>query len=125
MKTMNAAEIAEVLVARCQEGKYVEAITELYAPDVRQFENGFEVPGGRDASVAACRGWVTSRVIHRNTILGTHVTDDAVILEMEYDVTPHAANEQRQQWREAAVYRIGGGKITDVRFYYKPPATSA
>ena len=78
-----------VLVTRCREGKYVDAITELYAPDVRQFENGFEVPGGRDASVAACRGWVTSRVIHRNTILGKHVTDDAVILEMEYDVTPH------------------------------------
>ena len=79
-------------------------------------------PSG-DASVAACRGWVTSRVIHQNTILGKHVTDDAVILEMEYDVTPHAT-KQRQQWREAAVYRVSGGKITDVRFYYKPPVAA-
>ena len=120
---MDTAKIAELLVTRCREGKYVEAITELYAPDVRQFENGVEVPGGRDASVAACRGWVTSRVIHQNTILGTHVTADAIILEMEYDVTPHATNPQRQQWREAAVYSVAGGKITDVRFYYKPPAS--
>jgi len=121
--TIDASEIAERLVKRCREGKYVEAITELYAPDVRQFENGFEVPGGRDASVAACRGWVTSRVIHQNAILGKHVTDDSIILEMEYDVTPHAT-KQRQQWREAAVYRIAGGKIVEVRFYYKPPAVS-
>ena len=34
---MNAAEIAERLITRCREGKYVEAITELYAPAVRQF----------------------------------------------------------------------------------------
>jgi len=121
--TIDASEIAERLVKRCREGKYVEAITELYAPDVRQFENGFEVPGGRDASVAACRGWVTSRVIHQNAILGKHVTDDSIILEMEYDVTPHAT-KQRQQWREAAVYRIADGKIVEVRFYYKPPAVS-
>jgi hypothetical protein len=120
---MKASEIAELLVTRCRDGKYVEAITELYAPAVRQFENGVEVPGGRDASVAACRGWVTSRVIHQNAILGKHVTDDAVILEMEYDVTPHAT-KQRQQWREAAVYRVSGGKITDVRFYYKPPVAA-
>lgn len=120
---MNTAEIADLLVARCREAKYVEAITELYAPDVRQFENGFEVPGGRDASVAACRGWVTSRVIHQNAILGKHVTPDAVILEMEYDVTPHDT-KQRQQWREAAVYRVTGGKISEVRFYYKPPVPS-
>jgi hypothetical protein len=118
----STAEVAESLDTRCREGKYVDAITELYAPDVRQFENGFEVPGGRDASVAACRGWVTSREIHRNTILGKHVTHDAVILEMEYDVTPHDT-KTRQQWREAAVYRVVGGKITEVRFYYKPPVT--
>jgi limonene-1,2-epoxide hydrolase len=122
MTTMNAAELAELLVTRCREGKYVEAITELYAPDVRQIENGFEVPGGRDACVTACQGWVASRVIHQNAILGKHVTDDAVILEMEYDVTPHDT-KQRQQWREAAVYHVAGGKITEVRFYYKPPAS--
>ena len=119
---MDTSEIAEFLVTRCREGKYVEAITELYAPAVRQFENGVEVPGGRDALVAACRGWVASRVIHQNAILGTHVTAAAIVLEMEYDVTPNAT-QQRHQWREAAVYRVAGGKITDVRFYYKPPAS--
>lgn len=118
---MDTAKIAELLVTRCREGKYVEAITELYAHDVRQFENGVEVPGGRDALVAACRGWVASRVIHQNAILGKHVTDDTVVLEMEYDVTPNAT-QQRHQWREAAVYHVAAGKITDVRFYYKPPA---
>jgi ketosteroid isomerase-like protein len=66
---------------------------------------------------------VTSRVIHQNAILGKHVTPDAVILEMEYDVTPHDT-KQRQQWREAAVYRVTGGKISEVRFYYKPPVAS-
>ncbi len=118
---MDASEIAEQLVRRCREGKYVEAITELYAPNVRQFENGTEVPGGRDAIEEACRGWVASRVVHQNAILGKHVTDDAIVLEMEYDVTPHD-NKRRHQWREAAIYLVTDGKIGEVRFYYRPPA---
>jgi len=117
---MDTSEIAELLVRRCREGKYVEAITELYAPNVRQFENGVEVPDGRDAIEQACRGWVGSRTIHQNAILGKHVTGDAIVLEMEYDVTPHDT-ERRQQWREAAIYRVTDGKIGEIRFYYKPP----
>ena len=119
---MDVEEIAEQLVRYCREGKYVEAITAFYAPNVRQFENGVEVSGGRDAIEEACRGWVASRVVHQNDILGKYVADDAIILEMEYDVTPHDT-KRRHQWREAAIYRVSGGEITEVRFYYKPPAT--
>ena len=118
---MKTADVAKRMVDLCRAGHYVEAITELYAPDVRQFENGVEVPGGREGLLAACRGWIASRTIHGNTIHGVHVTPDALVLEIEYDVTPHVTNEQRQQWREAAIYRIADGTITDVRFYYKPP----
>ena len=118
---MDASDIAERLVAFCREGKYVDAIAELYAPNVRQFENGTEVPGGRDAIAEACRGWVASRVIHQNAILGKHVSADAIVLEMEYDVTPHDT-KRRHQWREAGIYRVTDGKISDVRFYYQPPS---
>lgn len=39
---MDTAEIAERLVRHCRDGNYVDAIAELYAPNVRQFENGVE-----------------------------------------------------------------------------------
>lgn len=120
---METADIAKRMVDLCGAGQYVEAITELYAPDVRQFENGIEVPGGREGLLAACRGWIASRTIHGNTILGVHVTPDTLVLEIEYDVTPNDT-KRRHQWREAAVYRVAGGTITDVRFYYKPPTGS-
>ena len=118
---MTPQAIADRLAALCRAGRHVEAINELYAPDVRQSENGAEPSVGRDGIVKACQGWLDSRVLHSTDVLGTHVAADAIVLELRYDITPHATKE-RMQWCEAGVYRIANGKITDVRFYYKPPA---
>ncbi|MBI3767675.1 MAG: nuclear transport factor 2 family protein [Deltaproteobacteria bacterium] len=118
---MTTREIADHLVALCRARKYREAILELYAPDATQSENGQSISGGRDALVAACKGWEESRIVHGTEILGVHVGPDSVVVEMRHDVTPHAT-KQRNQWSEAAVYRVRDGKITDVRFYYKPAA---
>ena len=116
---MTMREIADRLVALCRAGKYRDAITELYAPDVTQSENGQAIPGGRDALVAACKGWEESRVVHGTEILGVHVSPESIVVEMRHDVTPHAT-KQRNQWSEAAIYRVRDDKISDVRFYYKP-----
>jgi ketosteroid isomerase-like protein len=118
---MTTREIADRLVALCRTGKYREAIIELYAPGTTQSENGQAIPGGRDALVAACKGWEESRTVHGTEILGVHVGPDSVVVEMRHDVTPHATKE-RHQWSEAAVYRVRDGRVTDVRFYYKPAA---
>lgn len=116
---MTTREIADRLAELCAAGRYRDAITELYAPDVTQQENGQPIPGARDALVAACKGWEESRVVHGTEILGVHVAPDAFVIEMRHDVTPHAT-KHRHQWSEACVYRVRGGKIVDVRFYYKP-----
>jgi ketosteroid isomerase-like protein len=116
---MITSEIADRLVALCRAGKYRDAITELYAPEVTQAENGQTIPGGRDALVAACKGWEESRIVHGTEILAVHVAPESFVVEMRHDVTPHAT-KQRNQWSEAAIYRVRGGKIVDVRFYYKP-----
>jgi ketosteroid isomerase-like protein len=118
---MTTREIADRLMTLCLAGKYVDAITELYASDVQQYENGERAPGDRDALVKACQGWLDSRTLHGSEVLGAHVGADSIVLELKYDVTPHATKE-RIQWSEAAVYRVRQGKIADVRFYYKPPA---
>ncbi len=112
-------EIADRLAELCTTGRYRDAITELYAPDVTQSENGQPIPGGRDALVAACKGWEESRVVHATEIPGTHVGPDSFVVEMRHDVTPHST-KTRNQWSEAAVYRVRNGTIVDVRFYYKP-----
>ena len=118
---MTTRQIAERLVTLCRAGQFVEAIRELYAPDVRQSENGAAPGTGRDQLAQACQGWLDSRVLHGMELLGVHVADDSFVLELRYDLTPHATNE-RLQWCEAAVYRVRDGRISDVRFYYKPPA---
>ena len=115
-------EIAERLVTLCRAGKYRDAITELYAPDATQSENGEPIPGGRDALIRACKGWEESRVVHGTAILGVHVAADAFVVEMRHDVTPHAT-KRRNQWCEAGVYRVRDGAIADVRFYYRPAET--
>jgi ketosteroid isomerase-like protein len=113
-------EIADRLAELCAGGRYRDAITELYASDVTQLENGEPMAGGRDALVEACKGWEESRVVHGTDILGTHAAPHAFTVEMRHDVTPHAT-KKRGQWSEAGVYRVRNGKIVDVRFYYKPP----
>ena len=118
---MESRQVADRLVALCRAGKFVEAIEELYADDVRQHENGGEPIVGRGQLVKACQGWLDSRIVHSTEFLGTHVAGNTAVLEMKYDVTPHASGK-RHQWCEAAIYRVADGKITDVRFYYKPPA---
>ena len=119
---MTTREIADRVAALCKAGKYTDAIDELYAPEARQYENGDEIPGGRAALAKACRGWIDSRVVHGTEPLGVHVGTDTFVIEMRHDVTPHAT-KQRNQWSEAAVYRVQNGKITEIRFYYKPPAS--
>jgi hypothetical protein len=116
---MTTREIAGQLAELCAAGRYRDAITELYALDVTQSENGQSIPGGRDALVTACKAWEDSRVVHSTEILGTHVASDSFIVEMRHDVTPHAT-KMRNQWSEACVYRVRSGRIVDVRFYYKP-----
>ncbi len=117
---MTAREVADRLVALCRERGFVAAIEELYAVDVRQYENGTALPADRQGLVRACQGWLDSRVLHGMEILGVHVGTDAFVIEFRYDVTPHATKE-RSSWCEAGVYRVSNGKIADVRFYYKPP----
>ena len=116
---MSTREIADRLAELCAAGRYRDAIVELYAPDVTQAENGQAIPGGREPLIAACKGWEESRTVHGTEILGTHVGPDSFVIEMRHDVTPHAT-KVRNQWSEAAVYRVRRGQIVDVRFYYKP-----
>ncbi len=115
-------EIADRLVALCREQRFVAAIEELYAADARQFENGTALPADRRGLVQACQEWLDSRDLHALEILGVHVGAEAFVVEFRYDVTPHAS-KQRYSWCEAGVYRVKDGKIADVRFYYKPPAS--
>lgn len=116
---MTTQQIADRLVSLCRDGKWVDAITELYAPDVRQQENGVALPTDRAGVVEACKGWVGSREIHGTEALSTHVGPSSFVVEWRYDVTPHATG-QRYQWAEGAFYGVRDGRISDVRFYYKP-----
>ena len=118
---MTTKEVADQLIAFCRAGKFVEAINELYAADVKQSENGTPAPSGRDELAKLCQGWLDSRVLHGTEFLGTHVGPESFVVEMRYDVTPQST-KQREQWSEAGVYRVRDGRITDVRFYYRPPA---
>jgi hypothetical protein len=91
---MTTREIADRLAELCAAGRYRDAITELYAPDVTQQENGQPIPGARDALVAACKGWEESRVVHGTEILGVHVAPDAFVIEMRHDVDLTASNRE-------------------------------
>lgn len=118
---MTTQQIADRLASLCRARKYVDAITELYASDVSQSENGAPPLTGRDQVTRLCQGWVDSRIVHGTEILGTHVGADSFVVEMKHDVTPHET-KQRNQWSEAGVYRVRDGRIAGVSFYYKPPA---
>lgn len=121
---MTCSEIADQLLTLCRSGQFVRAIDTLYAEDVRQHENGVVLSADRSALAKSCQAWLDSRTVHAADVCGVHVGPDSFVIEFEYDVTPHDTRV-RAPWREAAIYRVRGGRIADVRFYYAPPVASA
>lgn len=121
---MSVQEIAEKLVALCNEGRSEEAVQELYADDVISIE-GADTPDmpARMEGVAAVRQknqwWFANHDVHAIVASGPFIghRDDQFAVQFDIDVTPTGG--ERYRMTEVALYTVRGGKIVQEEFLYQ------
>ena len=122
---MDTKQVADQLVTLCRENKNLDAISQLYSPNIVSKEA--QAPEGMPAEmqgIDAIRGknewWVNNHQIHSAETQGPYVNGDRFAVVFDYDVTPTAGPMagQRMQMKEVAVYTVDNGKIVHEEFLY-------
>ena len=118
---MNTQEIANKLVQYCREGKFAEAIKELYSDNIVSLE-----PKGSRAERVEGKAAVTEKTnqfmqmieqFHGSKISEPLVTGNYFACVMEMDVTMKGMG--RVPMNELCVYEVKDGKIVTDQFFFE------
>ena len=119
---MTTAEIAKQYVALCHDGKFLQALEELYAEDIVSVEamdlgSSPRELHGKNAVRDKNTWWFDVNDLHRATITGPFLSPErfAVIFSLDWTVK---STGERRHFDEVAVYTVAGGKIVHEEFLY-------
>jgi ketosteroid isomerase-like protein len=119
---MTTKEVADKVVALCSQGKFNEAVDQLYSPDIVSMEAGAP-PGqsreskGIEAVRAKGEWWVANHDVHGVKVEGPLVAGSHFSVLFKLDVT-FKPQGKRFQMEEIAVYKVVDGKIVYEEFFY-------
>lgn len=119
---MTTQEIADKLVALCQQGQFLEAIQTLYAQDVVSVEAGAPPGGSREmagleAVIGKAHWWQGEHEVHSASVEGPLVSSAHFCVRFAMDVTARSTG-RRMTMDELAVYQVKDGKIVREEFFY-------
>jgi ketosteroid isomerase-like protein len=125
MHTTNAVEVGQQLVELCRQGRNLEAISQLYSPDIVSLE-ATEMPDypaevhGIDQVIAKNQRWIDTTEVHSASVDGPFQHNDRFAVKYHFDITPKVgpAAGQRFEMDEIAVYTVEDGKIVREEFFY-------
>jgi ketosteroid isomerase-like protein len=118
-------DVGQKLVSLCTQGKNLEAVETLYAPNVESVEvHGMpEFPAhmkGIDAVRRKNQWWIDNHEMHGGEAMGPWPHGDRFIVHFRFDVTaktgPMAG--KRMKMEEAGLYTVRDGKIVREEFFY-------
>ena len=122
---MDTKQVGDKLVALCNEGRNMDAIEQLYSPDIvsREAFGNDEMPQemkGIDAIRGKNQWWFDNNEVHSGTVEGPFPNDDRFAVKYHYEMTPKNGPNagQRQSMDEVAVYTVKDGKIVKEEFFY-------
>lgn len=119
---MTIQEVALHLVKLCREGKNLQAIQELYSPQIVSVE-AFEMPPmprtttGMAGVLKKSQWWVENHIVHSAKVGEPFVAVEKFAVTFDYDVT-FKPTGKRTEMKEVGVYTVAGGKITHEEFLY-------
>ena len=117
---MDTQDVANRLVTLCRNGKFVDAIDELYHNNIVSREMpGYplEIAKGKDTVKQKSLDWENNIVaFHNSEISNPLVAGDHFSVTMKMDVT--FKDRGRQLIEEVCVYEVKDGKITAEQFFY-------
>jgi len=121
---MTTKEIANKLVAYCREGKWSEAIDELYSDDIVAIEpefsqgpvhiEGLEAKKKKDEMFSE-----VMEEIHELRVSEPVVAGSMFSISMYMDSTMKGM--ERMAWEEICLYQVKNGKIIREQFFYDMP----
>ena len=125
---MTTLEVGKKLVELCRQGKNLEAIETLYAPNIVSLEvHGDETMPARMEGIQAIKGknewWLANHEIHGGETNGPFPHGDRFIVHFKFDVTPKMGpmTGKRMTFQEAGLYTVKNGKIVQEEFFYDMP----
>lgn len=123
--------VGKELVQMCQNGKFGEAISELYADDakhVEAMEMGPDMPRvteGKAAIEKSNEWWEAHHEVHGMELAGPYPHgEDRFAVLMKIDVTPDIGPMAGKRFvmDEVCLYTVDNGKIKMAEFFYDPSA---
>jgi hypothetical protein len=119
---MITAEVATQYVALCRDGKYLQALEELYADDIVSVEamelgNFPRELRGKNAVRDKNIWWFDANELHSGTVTGPFLSPDRFSVIFSLDWTVKSTGERRH-FEEVAVYTVDNGKIVREEFLY-------
>ena len=118
-------QIGKKLVEFCSQGKYKEAIKQLYGPKIVSIEaqGNPQMPQrieGFDAVMAKTDSFEQNHEIHSGKVEGPWPHGDRFVVRFTLDVTPKAGPMagKRMSMDEVGFYTVKDGKITQEEFFY-------
>lgn len=125
---MTTQEVANRLVTLCREGKYEQAIKELYSPEIVSVE-----PEGRPDRIVkglaaiAEKGQKFEAMIEK---MNTNIISDPIAAENFFAITMKMNVQMKGvpvpvDMDEVCVYTVNNGKIVREEFFYTPQPPAA
>ncbi|HVO99730.1 MAG TPA: nuclear transport factor 2 family protein [Bryobacteraceae bacterium] len=120
-----AMAVGKKLADLCREGKFIEAMNELYSPNIVSIEAG-SAPNmpARMEGIEAIRGkaawWDANHEVHKAEVAGPWPNGDRFIVRITLDVTAKGGPMAGKRFTmdEAALYTVKDGKIVQEEFFY-------
>jgi hypothetical protein len=114
--------VADELVAQCRQGKFREAIQNLYSKDVTSLEAAAPPGGSRETNglegvLQKAEWWEANHEVHSSVVEGPLVAGSHFAVTFKLDVTFKPKN-QRFLLEEIAVYQVKDGKVVAEQFFY-------
>ncbi len=119
---MNTVEIGKKIVALCKEGKALQAIQELYSPDIVSVE-AQGMPGmpaemkGLEAIIGKAKWWEGAHEVHSAKAEGPWPHGDRFAIRFTYDIT-NKESKKRMTMDEVGLYTVKDGKVVREEFFY-------
>jgi ketosteroid isomerase-like protein len=119
---MTTQDVANKLVALCSEGKFQDAVSELYTDDIVSMEAGAPPGQSRESKgIAAVKAkgewWGANHEVHSMSVEGPLVAGVHFTVTFKMDCTFKPQNK-RFMMEEVAVYKVVDGKIVYEEFFY-------
>ena len=122
---MTTLEVGKKLVELCNADKAMEAMEQLYSPNIVSIEAAAmaNMPQ-RQEGIAAIRKksewWVENHTVHSGKAIGPWPHGDKFIVNFKYNVTAKSGPMagKRMTLDECGLYTVKGGKVVQEEFFY-------